>query len=45
VLLVARSTGPEFHRAEVLRLTLLTEVAMSVLGERAPQPGWVAPTI
>lgn len=44
VLLVARSTGPEFHRAEVLRLELLTEVAMSVLAERAPQPGWVAPS-
>jgi hypothetical protein len=43
VLVLARSTGPEFHRAEVLRLTLLTEVAMSMLGDRAPQPGWVAP--
>jgi hypothetical protein len=29
VLLVARSSGPEFHRAEVSRLTLLTEVAMA----------------
>jgi len=43
VLLVARSTGPEFHQVEVMRLTLLTEVAMSMLGDRAPQPGWVAP--
>lgn len=41
VLLVARSVGPEFHRVEVLRLTLLTEVAMSMIGDHAPQPGWV----
>jgi hypothetical protein len=44
VLLVARSSGPEFHRAEVLRLTLLTEVAMSMVGDPVPEPGWAAPT-
>jgi len=43
VLIVARSSGPEFHRAEVTRLELLTEVAMSMVGDRAPEPGWVAP--
>jgi hypothetical protein len=35
VLMVARTAGPEFHRAEVLRLTLLTEVAMAMRGEGA----------
>lgn len=45
VLLVARSSGPEFHRAEVMRLELLTEVAMSMLGVHAPEPGWAAPTV
>jgi hypothetical protein len=37
VLLVARAVGPEFHRAEVLRLTLLTEVAMAIGGTPALQ--------
>jgi hypothetical protein len=36
VLLVARTTGPQFHRAEVLRLTLLTEVAMAMSGDQPP---------
>jgi hypothetical protein len=35
VLLVARAVGPEFHRAEILRLTLLTEVAMAIGGAPA----------
>jgi hypothetical protein len=43
VLLVARAAGPEFHRAEVLRLTLLTEVAMAMLGDGPVQPGWISP--
>jgi hypothetical protein len=43
VLMVARGTGPEFHRVEVLRLTLLTEVAMAMAGDNPPEAGWVAP--
>jgi hypothetical protein len=43
VLLVARATGPEFHRAEVLRLTLLTEVVMAMSGDLAASRDAVAP--
>jgi hypothetical protein len=43
VLLVARATGPEFHRAEVLRLTLLTEVVMAMSGDLAASRDTVAP--
>lgn len=41
VLLVARSTGPEFHRVEVSRLTLITDVAMATARPYLlePQPG------
>lgn len=43
VLLVARASGPEFHHAEVVRLTLLTEVVMAMLGDGPGQPGWISP--
>jgi ACT domain-containing protein len=38
VLLLARSIGPEFHRAEVSRLTLITEVAMATAAGQLPEP-------
>jgi hypothetical protein len=43
VLLVARAVGPEFHRAEVLRLTLLTEVAMAIGGAPALEGSGATP--